>query len=349
VSEQGEDVLRGSVANFQSTASPHEYFPDHTGDLGSDQLLPIYDILKTENGLAKNEEVVFPTAEGNLQLNHVDSRLATPENCMPKIVHEERSDALFTEKLHFQPCSDSDVERIDNPNASSNCPDIESSPIQPCITPIIVSPSMDAVFGSSSAYDASSLELSKDSIQDPNIRKVEDALVGINVSDSRSDTLLLHSSLSMMPDNDHYAVKETIIFAADTFELEVEQEYKHVELTAPFEVQDVLPVVQIDDHVGNSFLNACKLGANQVLISLTDAFSVDSIFSCPLIVQGNPMHLAVHSHSLSTVEMLLKWKPALVVETDRDGCTALHAACRINFHAALSKFLKPISRYCRDD
>jgi hypothetical protein len=61
---------------------------------------------------------------------------------------------------------------------------------------------------------------------------------------------LTHSSPFTIPENDHYAVKETIIFAADAFELEVEKEYKHEETTAPFEVQDVLPVVQIDDHVG---------------------------------------------------------------------------------------------------
>ena len=149
----------------------------------------------------------------------------------------------------------------------------------------------------------------------------------------------LKSSYGASPEDGHYVVKESVTLSFDKFELEIDAEYRSQEPVTQFNIQDVLPVVRIEDRIGHEFLNACKLGLHQVLISIIGGFSVDSIFRCSVVAQGQPMHLAVLSRSLVTVQILFQWKPTLIFDVNDYGCTPMHVASRVNFHAALSMFL----------
>ncbi len=201
-----------------------------------------------------------------------------------------------------------------------------------------------AIFSIDATDESVPLQISDEIIQASKNSSLTSNQIGehdmpVKIIDLCSNTNGLSSSPVLRASDEHYRAKESLIITFDRFELDVDPENRNAEPAIAFQVQDVLPAVHVEDHIGNSFLNACKQGLDEVLISLVDGFSVESIFRSLSVAQGNPLHLAVQARSLSTIDILLKWRPTLVFEVDKDGGTPLHAACKINFHVALNKFL----------
>jgi ankyrin repeat protein/tetratricopeptide (TPR) repeat protein len=251
--------------------------------------------------------------------------------------------SILSSTCDSQFCSDESVfQACNTPNTGS---EYDDPVMQSTVSDAVAVPSYCATIASGPTQEVSCEGAPEDSNQNQ-----------MNLSLARDDEITVtglvhsptHSSVSLSSpvhsaENGHYAVKESVTLTFDAFELDIDPEYRNIEAAVKFEVQDVLPVLQVEDRIGNSFLNACKLGLDEVLICLVNSFSVDSIFNCSQVAGGNPLHLAVSSRSLSTVEILLKWRPSLILEVDKDGRTPLHAACGLNFHAALSKILNSAS------
>jgi len=303
---------------------------------------PCVDTLSADNRIVHVEEPRSNSAAGAF-LHHIDASSATSEQASSPVICGRESPMLPLEDKPAPETSDAQTGAVDDTikiqSSSTHTVQLEL-PLSSAKneTPLVQADAASALarvpdIGTLIAESQPSFPMNTvGNEQDANANVVESVSSNIRILES-------NPSSCASPEDGHYVVKESVTLTFDKFELEIDAEYRNMEPVAQFDVQDVLPAVRVEDRIGHEFLNACKVGLHHVLISLVGCFSIDSIFGCAVIAQGHPMQLAVLSRSLLTVQALFKWKPALILDVDQDGCTPLHVASRVNFHVALSMFL----------